>query len=119
MKSIISALAATSVFVALSNQAVGASVSWRCEFPSFNEPMTFVAELGSGKGKVVGNGGTDDVWVVEGTGAISFLEPLLTGVVQVTTIVLKTGAAAHSRNTLLSLTDDFVPSQTIGKCKPW
>jgi hypothetical protein len=119
MKWIKSAFATTGVFVALSNQALGASASWQCEFPSFKEPMTFVTELGSRKGKLVGNVGTSDVWVVEGTGAISFLEPLLTGVVQVTTIILKTGEAAHSRNTLLSLTDDFMPSQTIGKCKPW
>lgn len=102
-----------------STSALSASASWRCDFPSFAEPLTFVTEAGSGKGKIIGNAGTADVLVVEGTGAISFIEILGSGAVQLTTIVIKTGEAAHSRNSLLFGEDGFMPSQTIGKCKPW
>ena len=102
------------------NRAQATSTSWRCEFSNLTEPMVYIAELGSGKGKIVGSQGTGDVWVIEGSAAITFLEPLLTGAVQVTTIVLKTGEAAHSRNTVLSLNgDSFMPSQARGTCKLW
>ena len=104
---------------ATSNSASAASASWRCEFTGFTEPVTFIAELGTGKGKFVGNQGTAEVFVIEGTSAISFLEILASGAVQVTTIVLKTGEAAHSRNTVMSGVDKFIPSQAVGQCKPW
>ena len=104
---------------ALSNFANAASASWRCEFTGFTEPVTLIAELGTGKGKFVGNQGTAEVYVIEGMSAISFLEILTSGAVQVTTIVLKTGEAAHSRNTVMSGVDEFMPSQVVGQCKPW
>jgi hypothetical protein len=101
--------------------SVADSSSWRCDFPGYNEPITYIADLGTGKGKAVGNVGTSDVWVLEGTAAISFIEPLFTGAVQVTTIVLKTGEAAHSRNSVFVLGNqlDFMPSQVRGRCRPW
>ncbi|MEQ1837881.1 MAG: hypothetical protein ABL858_06055, partial [Candidatus Nitrotoga sp.] len=80
---------------------------------------TYIAELGTGKGKVVGNLGTADVFFTKGSSAISFMEILASGAVQVTTIVLKTGKAAHSRNTVISELDEFLPSQAVGQCKPW
>jgi hypothetical protein len=115
---IILATLAVALF-ASSNSANAASASWRCEFTGFTEPVTLIAELGTGKGKFVGNQGTADVFVIEGTSAISFLEVLASGAVQVTTIVLKTGEAAHSRNTVISGFDEFMPSQAAGQCKPW
>ena len=117
MRFILAALAV--ILHASSSSAKAASASWRCEFTGFTEPVTLIAELGTGKGKFVGNQGTADVFVIEGTSAISFLEILVSGAVQVTTIVLKTGEAAHSRNTVISGVDEFIPSQAAGKCKPW
>lgn len=107
------------VFMALNGVSHAASASWRCEIPDFEEPFTYIAELGTGKGKVVGNAGTAELWVHEGAFAISFMEPLFSGAVQVTTIVLKTGEAAHSRNTVMSSDGTFMPSQRTGKCKRW
>ena len=96
-----------------------ASSTWRCEFPKFDEPLTFTTELGTGRGKIIGNAGTADIWVVEGALAVSFIEPLGSGAVQVTTIVLKSGEAAHSRNTVMSIDGTFMPSQVLGSCSPW
>jgi hypothetical protein len=104
--------------------ALAGASSWRCGFQEFGEPLTFI-DLGNGRGKVVGNIGTSDVWVVTGSHAVSFLEPLPSGTVQVTTIVLGTGEAAHSRNTLMPNgvapegESNFVPSQFRGLCIPW
>jgi hypothetical protein len=55
--------------------------------------------------------GSADLWVHEGTVAISFMEPLFTGAVQVTTILLRTGEAAHSRNSIFTTAEgeDFMP----------
>ena len=119
---LIQTLTLATVAVALfasSNFANAAYASWRCEFAGWTEPVTLIAELGIGKGKFIGNQGTADVFFIEGTNAISFLEILASGAVQVTTIVLKTGEAAHSRNTVISGVDKFIPSQTVGQCKPW
>ena len=119
MRHILSVLTAALALLELSSSLHAASASWRCEFPGYGEPITYIAELGSGKGKAVGNIGVSEVLVVEGTGAISFLEILTSGAVQVTTIVLKTGEAAHSRNTLITGVDEFIPSQVVGQCKSW
>jgi hypothetical protein len=119
MRHILSVFTAVLAFLGLSNSLHAASASWRCEFPVYGEPITYIVELGTGKGKVVGNIGVSDVWVVEGTVAISFVEPLQSGAVQLTTIVRKTGEAAHSRNTVISGVDKFIPTQAAGQRKPW
>lgn len=123
-------LAATALTVVLTSagttSGIAASASWRCQFGRWNEPVILIAELGTGKGKFVGNQGTSDVWITEGPAAISFLEPLYSGAVQVTTIVLRTGEAAHSRNTILSPDglpvagkSTFLPTQVRGTCQAW
>ena len=119
MRHILSVLTAALAMLGLSNSLHAASASWRCEFPGLGEPTTYIAELGTGKGKIVGNIGVSEVLVVEGPVAISFIEPLRTGAVQLTTIILKTGEAAHSRNSVMSGVDKFMPSQAVGQCKPW
>lgn len=103
------------------SDAQSARVSWRCEFvPSFKEPFTFIYESGTAKGVIVGNIGTAEVWVHEGLEAVSFLEPIATGAVQSTTIIVATGEAVHSRNTIeLSDKATFFPSQVLGNCKIW
>ena len=54
------------------------------------------------------------VKVLPGNNGITFLEVLVTGAVQTTTINKK-GKAVHSRHTLIA--GDFVPSQYYGTCK--
>lgn len=111
--------AAISALLVIHSTSYAASVIWRCEFPDFSEPVTFIAEVSTGKGKFIANSGTAEVFVHEGTTAISFVEFLVTGAVQVTTIVLRTGEAAHSQNTVMSSDGIFTPSQVSGKCKLW
>ena len=94
-----------------------ASLSWRCEFPGFKEPITFL-DLGKGLGKVVRSADTSDVWVVTGEKAISFVEPVVSGEVMSATIVVTTGEAIYSRNTITTVTGSpLMPSQVIGMCK--
>ena len=67
---------------------------------------------------MIGNAGVSSAMnTVDGRYAITFLEPLPTGVVQSTTIIKATGEAVHSRHTYLSLILEFVPSQYYGSCK--
>ena len=67
---------------------------------------------------MIGNAGVSSTMsTVDGPYAITFLEPLATGVVQSTTIIKATGEAVHSRHTYLSLISEFVPSQYYGSCK--
>jgi hypothetical protein len=100
-------------------------VSLVCSFPSQGLTLTFVLDpdiLVSKKMAVatlVGNAGTSEVWAVSGSNAISFVEPLSTGVVQTTTISLPSRQAIHSRHTIMGFDKDgpFVPSQSVGTCK--
>lgn len=67
-------------------------------------------------GEVFGNQGSNEVVVLQGsmTGrAVTFVEPLLAGAAQSTTIA-NTGNALHSRHTLIGET--FAPSQYSGTC---
>ena len=91
--------------------------NWQCTFPG-GEKVGFVAELGSGHGKTISDIVTADVLVHEGPGAISFFEPLPTGAGILTTIVLKSGEASRSSNTVTSLeTGAFLAVQIMGKCR--
>jgi hypothetical protein len=92
--------------------------TWQCEFPG-EGPITYVGDVATGKGKANGTMGTVAVSVHQGPAAISFIEPTPTGTVHLTTIVLRTGEASRSRNTVTSLMDGtFLASQVIGKCRP-
>ena len=61
MRFILSAIIMATASITLCISANAASASWRCLFPVFAEPTTYIAELGTRKGKVVGNAGTSDV----------------------------------------------------------
>jgi hypothetical protein len=97
--------------------ALAAPYNWQCTFPG-GENVGFVAELGSGRGKSITNIATADVLVHAGPGAVSFFEPLPTGAGILTTIVLKSGEASRSRNTVTSLESGaFLAVQVMGKCQ--
>jgi hypothetical protein len=102
-----------------SSASVAERISWQCHFPpEFQVPLTFVYERGSSQGLLVGNVGTADVWVYEGSVATSFMEPVQSGTVQTTTIGLASGKAVHSRHTLrVAVEGSFIQSQSLGDCK--
>jgi hypothetical protein len=103
-----------------SSNVTAANLSWRCTFPGFKETITFVYERGSQNGVMIGNNGTATVWVLQGRDAVSFIEPLLTGAAQLTTIMFPGGAAVHSRHTLTPFDGGkFLQSQVQGVCKAW
>lgn len=128
-------LSATFALWLLQGSAWAASTSFVCTFkPEFKNELVFVVDLDSlmqspsasfmrGKGAIVGNVGTSDVDVVWGPEAVSFLEPVATGVVQTTTVKLDTLAAIHSRHTIMASgplgthQTDFIATQTRGKCE--
>lgn len=67
---------------------------------------------------IIGNAGVSSaIDTVDGRDAITFLEPLPTGVVQSATIIKATGEAVHSRHTYMSLGSKLIPSQYYGSCK--
>jgi hypothetical protein len=100
----------------LCSPASASTRAWKCKFAGEN--VEFVAEPGATEGKAITDRATYDTVVHDGPGAISFFEPLPTGAGTLTTIVLKTGEASRSRNTVTSLeTGAFLAIQTIGKCE--
>ncbi len=106
--------------VMFSSNGSAANLSWRCNFPGFEEAFTFVYERDSQNGVMIGNSGTATVWVLQGSDAVSFIEPLLTGAAQLTTIMLPSGSAVHSRHTLTPFDGGkFLQSQVQGMCKAW
>jgi len=89
--------------------------TWRCKFSTFEEQLSYVYDSDTRKGFLIGNIGTADLEVNLGNDAITFMEFLITGAVQTTTIILKTGDAIHSRHSVLE--NEFIPTQVSGKCK--
>ena len=74
--------------------------------------VEFVVD-GTGQAFAVGRN-VYPVRLVVGDQGVTFLEELVTGVVQTTTIH-KNGEAVHSRHTILL--GEFIPSQYYGACK--
>lgn len=107
--------------VLIFSAAPGHAGSWRCQFPNLNETLTFV-ETGDRVGKVVGNNGVSDLWIIKGRDVVSFIEPVTSGAVMTTTIFMPTGEAVHSRNTVMPSVSEgdppFVVSQVMGSCVP-
>lgn len=90
---------------------------FRCIFPQSAGAAPFEIHFvitDDGRGLIVGNLGASDVEIHAGSEAISFIERLVTGVVQTTTIA-KDGQAVHSRHTLFH--DGFGASQMMGRCR--
>jgi hypothetical protein len=61
----------------------------------------------------MGNAGSSEVQIINGTHGISFLELTQTGNVMVTSIT-NAGDSVHSRNSIIF--DKLIPSQYYGKC---
>jgi hypothetical protein len=106
---------AAGILLALTVEASAQKYTWRCDFPGYSEPITYVFDSETEKGFAIGNVGTADLNVHLGDLAITFMGPIPTGAVQTTTIMLKSGAAIHSRHTITE--KDFFPSQVRGTCK--
>jgi hypothetical protein len=112
-----SVLAAGVVLATLCSPASSNALGWKCRFAG-GENVEFAAEPGSREGKSITERATTDILVHDGPGAVSYFEPLPTGAGTLTTIVLKTGEASRSRNTVTSLeTGAFLAIQTMGTCE--
>jgi hypothetical protein len=99
--------------------AEAAVTRFKCNVGSGRDALAleFLYDDVSRKAQVVGNNGLAEVLPHVGAYAVTFLEFLPTGSVQSTTIEIKTGAAVHSRHTVMgSPPDAFMPSQTRGRC---
>jgi hypothetical protein len=88
-----------------------------------NFNMKFIHDTISRQTVLVGNMGTSPIEIVSGAFGVTFIEKLVTGAVQTTTVD-KAGNTVHSRNTMMSdgldkygLKEPGVfPSQYYGKC---
>lgn len=88
----------------------GPNETGKCS-PTDMKNMRYVVDTNSGKGKMLGNAGSIDVLVIEGTDTISFIQ--VAPVVTTTTVQLSTMKAVHSRNIVLA--GQFMPMQYYGK----
>ena len=76
--------------------------------------LEFTVDTTTPKAYMVGNNGVAEVHMVSGPSGMTFLEVLVTGAVQSTTLD-KSGNAVHSRHTMIA--DDLMPSQYYGICR--
>lgn len=107
-----------------SSHAFAENEKYVCSFPIFAEPdgiqkaenfkLEFHRDTVTGDAFIVGNLGLNEVFAIEGTGGVTFLENLLSGAVQSTTIA-KDNSAVHSRHTIIHV--ELVPSQYYGTCE--
>ena len=123
------AVAAVVCAAAIAGAASTKPVSFVCTFAAQELTLTFVVDIAKAKpddagrmvgtAVLVGNAGTETVDMIVGANAVSFIERVVTGAVQTTTVQLKTLAAVHSRHTLMSADGkgEFVPSQARGSCE--
>jgi len=110
--------------VALPVTAQAKALIFDCKFERFaseegfqiaeNFKLSFTYDTMSEQAFLTGNLGLSEVFSFKGPGVVTFLEPLVTGAVQSTTIMLETGQAVHSRHTVI---DIIVPTQYYGKCQ--
>ena len=97
-----------------------------CKFPKYHSQdetrlqtasgfgMTFRYDQITREAFMEGNGGISRVVLQGGSDGLTFLEFLTSGAVQSTTVA-KSGAAVHSRHTLMF--GDLVPTQYYGTCR--
>lgn len=95
--------------------------TWTCAFrgpeaSQDSEPLRLVFKYDTvtTRAYIEGNAGIEDVQYHAGYAGLTFLEPLISGAVQSTTIT-KDGPAVHSRNTVIG--GHIVASQLIGTCE--
>lgn len=103
------------------------TLRYKCDFPRYASPeglhreknfkLEFIVETASDKAMMIGNAGFEQVLVVKGRYGVTFLEMLVTGAVQTTTVTNSDGEAVHSRHTIIGAQGkDLVPSQYYGNC---
>ena len=116
---------AGAVALGLGSQAIAEPVSMLCTFDRFHSPENFVrravsdftltfVRTGPETATVLGNNGSNEVAVVEGYAGTTFLEVLISGAVQTTTVTLNMDAV-HSRHTVIG--GELVPTQYYGTCR--
>ncbi|MCG6903315.1 MAG: hypothetical protein LJE68_11610 [Rhodobacter sp.] len=102
----------------------GDSTRYICDYQLMAEPggmrevqdfsLEFTFDTLTGDAFLRGNNGVSEVFATQGSEGITFLEPLVSGAVQVT-VVTPDGSSAHSRHTIIA--GDLVPSQYYGDCE--
>ena len=117
------ALVVSAVTVGASSTATAKTYRWDCLFNLRASPqglfkddfrLEFAYDDVARKAVLIGNQGVADVEIHMGPGSITFLERLVGGVVQTTTVA-KDGTSIHSRHTIIGT--EMVPSQYYGQCK--
>ena len=116
--------ATTAIFLSIASQTLAENQRYICSFPTFAQPdgvqsaKDFVLEFNrdtvTGDAFLVGNSGLNQVFAYVGNDGVTFLESLVTGAVQSTTITTS-GSAVHSRHSII--VGDLVPSQYYGNCE--
>jgi hypothetical protein len=103
-------------FFLLADAAQAGLARFQCRVKSSEHTLDleFVHDTTTNKAHMVGNVGPAEVIPHVGARTVTFLEFLPTGAVQSTTIALATGAAVHSRHSIVG--NQFVPSQYRGTC---
>ena len=113
------------VFLLLPVLVLAETVTYVCNYPTYSAEdgshkvkaefaLTFLIDLDSGKGYMIGNNGSEEMHVLFGDEHISFIEITASNNVM-STAITNSGVSVHSRNTVLS--GDLVPSQYYGTCE--
>jgi hypothetical protein len=98
-------------------------LKWVCTYTAVANPggvfrnqslaLTFSIDDAGKHAVMTGNRGTHNVELYAGTDALTFVDRLKTGAIQVTTID-SSGKSVHSQHTILG--GLLIPSQSYGKC---
>ena len=124
VRRIVGAVAAVSLCAALHIGSADAKViKWNCTFPVVANPngvirdrdfrILFTLDDVTGKAARIADDGTVDVIVIAGDRAITFVERLLSGAIQTTTVDANRHSV-HSRHLMVGT--GLVPSQSYGTC---
>ncbi len=117
-------IACSSFLLCAANQCAAEAVRYICSYEYFAQPtgierakdfvMEFSHDTVTGDAFIYGNAGVSPLTVHLGTSAVTFLEFLNSGAVQVS-IINQDGSSTHSRHTVIA--GELVPSQYYGNCK--
>lgn len=117
------ALIVAVTFVGASSTAVAKTYRWNCLFALRAAPeglfwdnfrLEFTYDDVVGKAVMIGDKGIADVDIHRGPFGVTFLEKLLSGVAQTTTVA-NDGRGIHSRHTIIGR--EMVPTQSYGQCR--
>lgn len=107
-----------------SHSSIAQTIEFKCalapvdsegtEDPTERLMLDFAVDEVTTEAFMIGNNGTASVEFHSGFEGVTFLEKLLTGVVQTTTVATS-GIAVHSRHSIIA--GEIVPSQYVGSCE--